>query len=339
MLYHELPPFRPPTEAFSLLLRATRNCPWGRCEFCSMYGGNKLEIRPVEDVLRDIRSARELALQVRGWAEAMGCADQVGLVARANGIPWLDEGAVTSAFIGDSDSIVMKTPDLVRIVGFLREAFPRLKRVTSYARAKTLVKKSHSALKSLREAGLTRLHVGLESGDDFLLRYVNKGASAEEMVIGGRKAMEAGFELSEYVMAGLGGRERSEAHIRETARVLNRIDPHYVRVRTFDLGLAFDTTLYHKKERGEFTMQSKEELALEVRTLLRELTVSSRFVVGDFASNFYLRGVDGKLPEDRDRMLASLETCLEWLRNDPRYRSKDPTSPLAPEGRAAPTLH
>jgi len=309
MVYYELPPFRPPTEAYSLLIRATRNCSWNRCEFCSMYKDSKLELRAVEEVKQDIIAAKMVADEIREWAWKIGYGDRVGMVARANGILWLDDGVVNHVFIGDSNSIIMNTEDFAQIISFLYQTFPDLERVTSYARAKTLVKKRPDELRTLREAGLSRLHVGLETGDDELLEYVKKGATAEEMIIGGRKAIAAGFELSEYVMPGLGGKERWEQHARETARVLNEINPHFIRLRT--LGLAPDTPLYEKNQRGEFTLQSWEELIIEVRTLIQNLEVTSQLVASDFASNFYLAQIDGKLPGDKDRMLRALDDSLE----------------------------
>jgi len=129
------------------------------------------------------------------------------------------------------------------------------------------------------------------------------------MIIGGRKAIAAGFELSEYVMPGLGGKERWEQHAVETARVLNEINPHFIRLRT--LGLALNTPLYEKNQRGEFTLQSWEELVIEVRTLIQNLEVTSQLVASDFASNFYLAQIDGKLPGDKDRMLRALDDSLE----------------------------
>ncbi len=317
MAYYELPPFRPPTEAYSLLIRATRNCPWNRCQFCPMYKGSRLELRAVEEVKQDIITAKMIADEIRQWAWQTGYGDRVGMVARANGILWLDDGLVKNVFIGDSNSIIMKTEDLAQIVSFLCQTFPHLERVTSYARAKTLVKKRPVELKTLRQAGLSRLHVGLETGDDELLEYVEKGATAEEMIIGGRKAIAAGFELSEYVMPGLGGKERWERHARETARVLNEINPHFIRLRT--LGLAPNTPLHEKNRQGEFTLQSGEGLLIEVHALIQNLELTSQLVASDFASNFYLPQIDGRLPEDKGEMLRALDNAVEKVQ--PRARA------------------
>jgi biotin synthase-like enzyme len=311
----ETPPFRPPTEAYSLLIRATRNCPWRRCGFCGMYGGAKLEIRPVEEVKRDILAARALADQFIDFTRDVDDPDQMAMIAQANGLLWLQQGRVTQAFIGDSNSPIMKTSELAEIVSFLYETFPSLERVTSYARAKTLFNKKPEELKTLREAGLTRLHVGLESGDDVVLKEMNKGATAEEMVRAGRKAIEAGFELSEYLMPGLGGRERWEEHALGSAEALSRINPHFIRLRTLRLGMETDIPLAEKCRAGEFTLQSLEGLVDEVGLLIENLDVTSELVSSDFASNYYLIDVEGHLPQDKEKMLKNLDTSREWIRD------------------------
>jgi len=309
----EIPPYRPPTEAHSLLIRATRNCPWNRCEFCGMYGGSRFEIRTVEEVKGDISAAESIARELTEWAKSIGKTDQIGLISRMNGIPWLNEGVVKNVFIGDSDSLVMKTEDFKEILMFLGRKFPHLERVTTYARGKTVFKKKSEHLKKIRESGLTRLHVGLESGDDIILKDIKKGATSGEMISAGKKAMEAGFELSEYVMPGLGGRKRWEHHARETARALNNIDPHFIRLRTLNFVLGPDSVLANKAGQDNFVPQSLEELVIEVRTLIESLEVSSRLVASDFAQNYYLPDIDGKLPEERDSMLKSLDTAMEWI--------------------------
>ena len=313
--YYEMPPYRPPTEAYSLLIRVTRNCPWNKCEFCSMYKGTKFELRPVEEVKDDIRAMQKVSDAIRDWAWKSGHGDKVGMLARANDILWLNEGVVKNVFLADSNSVIIKSNDLAEIVRFIYDTFPTVERVTSYARGKTLKKKTPEDLRMLREAGLTRLHVGLETGDDELLLYVQKGATAEEMVLGGRKAIEAGFELSEYVMPGLGGRERWEQHALGTASVLNAINPHFIRLRTF--GVAPGTPVEEKHQRGEFTMQSTEGLLIEVRTLIEALDVTSDFVVSDHVMNRYMWGADGKLPQDKNRMLETIDSFLRRVKTIP----------------------
>lgn len=311
-------PIRPPSETYSLLIRATRNCPWKRCEFCSVFKKERFQLRAVEEVKEDIRAARTLAEDIQSWAEQIGCADRVGDVARANGILWLQDDGVRSAFLQDSDCLVMKTEPLAEIVEFLCETFPTLERVCSYARGKTIFRKQPAELMRLRQAGLSRLHIGLETGDDELLAYVQKGATADEMVQAGRKAIEAGFEVSEYVMPGLGGRERWEQHAKNTARVLNEINPHFIRLRT--LHLVQGTPLYEKAKQGEFHVHSIEGVLIEIRRFIEYLDVTSELITSDYAFNFFMGEVDGKLPEDKEKLLKSIDRALaeRRLRGEPK---------------------
>ncbi|MHA1209594.1 MAG: radical SAM protein [Candidatus Freyarchaeota archaeon] len=284
----EFPPYRPPSEAYSMLIRVTRNCPWNRCAFCNMYKGQRFSRRPLEDVKRDISMAAEVY------------------------------GERPTMFWGDSNSIILKTEELEELLNHTYKVYPNLKRVTSYARAKTIIRtKTVQELKRLHEAGLTRLHVGLETGDDWLLRFINKGATAEEMVKAGRMVVESGIELSEYVILGLGGVERSETHAKETAKVLNQIDPAFIRVRTL---VPIPTTpLYEVFEKGLLHLCSPLDVLKETRTLIAELEVNSEFL-SDHVSNYL--PVNGKLPEDKDDLLEYLDSNIELLEVDPETGMK-----------------
>ena len=186
---------------------------------------------------------------------------------------WLCSGGRT-VFLQDADSLIMRTPDLIETVKYLKEVFPGLERITSYARAKTIYRKTINELKDIRVAGLNRLHVGLETGDDELMRYVDKGVTAEQHIVTGRKAKEAGFEFSLYVMPGLGGKAMSEQHAKNTARVLNEINPDYIRLRPFIPRR--DTPLFVEYETGEFQLTSPHERLRELKTMIGALTVTSR---------------------------------------------------------------
>jgi len=303
-------PLRPPSEAHSLLVRVTMNCPWNRCQYCSTFKGERFSLRMVAEVKEDILAAKQQVEEIQGWAQQSGY--RVADVARVQGIPWLRDGVVTSAFLQDSDSLVMKTELLVEIVEFLCQTFPTLERVCSYARAKTLVRKKPEELTRLRRAGLTRLHVGLETGDDEVLAYVQKGTTSKEMVRAGQKAMAAGFELSEYVIPGLGGRERWQQHARNTARVLNEINPQFVRLRT--LHLVPGTPLYEKARRGEFHVHTIEGVLNEIRKFIEDLAVSSELITSDYSYNYFMGEADGKLPEDKERLLKSIDRALAHWR-------------------------
>jgi radical SAM superfamily enzyme YgiQ (UPF0313 family) len=285
---YDFPPFRPPSEANSLLLRVTRGCPWNRCTFCSMYKGMKFEIRLLEEILSDIETAKELY------------GDRVGTV-----------------FIGDSNSLVVKTDMFVRILEALYSSFPHIERVTSYARANTITKKPIEDLEKLRQAGLDRLHVGLETGDRELLREIAKGATPEEMVEAGVKAKKAGFEYSLYVLLGIGGEEKWESHARGTAEVLNQIDPHFIRVRTFIPQP--NSPLYDAMLEGRLRLPSPETILKETRLLLEGLQVTSQFL-SDHISN--LLPLHGKLPEEKERMIQMIDRALQELEEDDSLRQE-----------------
>jgi radical SAM superfamily enzyme YgiQ (UPF0313 family) len=285
---YDFPPFRPPSEANSLLLRVTRGCPWNRCTFCSMYKGMKFEIRDLEEILGDIKLAKDLY------------GDRVRTI-----------------FIGDSNSLVAKTEMLVKILNALFSSFPHIERVTSYARAKTIAKKPLEDLIKIYQAGLTRLHVGLETGDRDLLKEIEKGATPEEMIEGGRKAKKAGFEYSLYVLLGVGGEEKWEQHAKGTAEVLNQVDPHFIRVRTFIPQP--NSPLYEAMVEGSFQPASPETILKETKLLLEKLQVTSQFL-SDHISN--LLPLYGKLPEDKEKMIQMLEEALKELRENDFLREE-----------------
>ncbi len=285
---YDFPPFRPPSEANSLLLRVTRGCPWNRCTFCSMYKGMKFEIRDLEEILGDIKLAKDLY------------GDRVRTI-----------------FIGDSNSLVAKTEMLVKILNALFSSFPHIERVTSYARAKTIAKKPLEDLIKIYQAGLTRLHVGLETGDRDLLKEIEKGATPEEMIEGGRKAKKAGFEYSLYVLLGVGGEEKWEQHAKGTAEVLNQVDPHFIRVRTFIPQP--NSPLYEAMVEGSFQPASPETILKETKLLLEKLQVTSQFL-SDHISN--LLPLHGKLPEDKEKMIQMLEEALKELRENDLLREE-----------------
>jgi radical SAM superfamily enzyme len=273
---------RPPSEAGSLLIRVTRNCPWNRCLFCPAYKGTDFSRRSVAEITADI--------------------DEMAQYHGGNG------SHVTTAFFQDADSLILPMKDLLEILKHLSEVFPSLTRVTSYARAKSLKRKSVENLKALKAAGLTRIHTGLESGSLKVLKLIQKGESPEEMIEGGRRVMAAGIELSEYIMPGVGGKDLSRENALETAHVLNRIRPDFIRVRTFALppGSPMETMA----REGRFAPMNDLEIVAEIRELLLHLAeMPSHFRCADFSLNLLMH-VDGHLDRDRDRMLEDLDSFL-----------------------------
>ncbi len=284
---YDYPPYRPPSEAESLLVRVTRGCPWNKCTFCSMYKNVRFEKRPLDEIFQDIETAH----QVYG--------SQPGTV-----------------FIGDSNSLILGPKFLEKILSHLYKHFSSVERVTSYARARTLCEKSMDDLRLIRQAGLTRLHIGLETGDPQLLKEIRKGASPEQMVKGAVRAKEAGFEVSLYVLAGIGGQTHWRQHAEGSANVLNRVNPHFIRIRTYVP--TPHTPLWDKIQEGLFTLASPETILKEQSHLIQRLDVSSQYL-SDHISNY--APVYGKLPEDRTEMLQTIESALERLKKDSSFRN------------------
>jgi radical SAM superfamily enzyme YgiQ (UPF0313 family) len=337
----DLGPIRPPSEggSASLLLRVTANCPWNLCAFCDSYKGRRFVYRGVDEVKRDIDSAKAIADLLKILSDKLGGLDWVArlldplflynksfdelspeemrnyenivLVYR-----WLKAGART-VFLQDADTLIMRTNDLVEVLHHIKRSFPTVVRITSYARAKTLAHKPLEDLVKIRQAGLTRLHVGLESGDDRVLAYIRKGVTSEEQIEAGRRAKKAGFELSEYWMPGVGGRALWEQHARNTARVLNEINPDYIRSRPFTPRP--NTPLYEAYVRGEFQLTTPHERLRELKLTMSELEVTSRVCFDHFMNSW--RRADGtplfkqdyegyKFPEEKQLVLELIEEGL-----------------------------
>ncbi len=273
---------RPPSEASSLLVRVTRNCPWNKCLFCPAYKGTTFSKRSVEEVFGDIDA----------MAEAHA--------------PHID--MITSAFLQDADSLLLPTAELVAILEHLKKKFPKIIHVTTYSRAKTMRRKSVNDYKQLKEAGLTRIHTGMESGSATVLQMVRKGSTPEDMVAGGLQVKEGGISLSEYIMPGLGGRTLSTEHALETAKLLNTIRPDHIRVRTF--AMHPQSPMQKMVEEGAFVPMSDDEIVVEIRLLVENLDeMHSYFHCGDFSLNLLMQ-VDGYLDTEKAAMLRELDAYL-----------------------------
>jgi biotin synthase-like enzyme len=305
-------PIRPPNEARSLLLRFTRNCPWNQCLFCPVYKGRKFSLRTIEEIKQDIQAAKDIADDIRAlsWKLGQGGSVNDAVVSHVFGHPgysdqyrsiaaWLYYGT-NACFLQDADNLVMKTDDLVEVLDFLRKNFPQITRVTTYSRSRTVVRKSVESLKRIRKAGLDRVHIGLETGCDPLLKLMKKGVTAAQHIDAGRRVLEAGMELSEYVMPGLGGQEMWREHAIDTANVLNQVDPHFIRLRS--LRVPGRVPLHEKMKDGSFTMQTDDMLAQEMKLFIESLEGISSMVTSDHIMNL-LEEVSGKLPEDKEKML------------------------------------
>jgi radical SAM superfamily enzyme YgiQ (UPF0313 family) len=321
-------PIRPPSESQSLLIRAVRNCPWNKCAFCHTYRGTRFSLRRVAEIKEDIRRVAGLVREIKALSGESGDGGAVTapLVRFIYSRPdrfdlgwrtvaaWLYWGA-SSVFLQDANAIIMKTDELVEVLTFLRETLPGVTRITSYCRSRTAARTSPQDWQRLREAGLSRVHTGLESGSDTVLAFMKKGVTAADQIAGGRRVVEAGISLCEYVMPGLGGRQWSREHAVETARVVNRIDPAFVRLRS--LHVVPGTDLHDEMAAGRFAPLDDEETLREIRLFVESLEDVSTTLVSDHVLNL-IEELQGKLPEDKERLLATIDRYFALPEED-RY--------------------
>jgi len=312
-------PIRPPSEAGSLLMRFTRNCPWNRCTFCPVYKGQPFSRRSLAEITGDIDAAASVLEHLNTLSFRMGYGGRLtrevagaaltdpSLSDQARHVVlWAMAGKGT-VFIQDANSLVLETDVLVKALLHLRERIPNVQRITSYARSSTLSRKTLEELKAVREAGLDRIHIGLESGSDAVLAFVRKGTAAAQHVEAGRRVIEAGMTLSEYVMPGLGGKQWWREHALETARVLNEVDPHFIRLRS--LRIPPHVPLHADVEAGRFVPLTDDETVEEIRLLVENLHPTRSVLTSDHIMNL-LEDVTGKLPDDKDAMLAVIDRYL-----------------------------
>jgi len=328
-------------EQGSLLLRINRNCPWNRCLFCSTYKGKKFEYRKVAEIKRDIDVIRFLVGELKSTSYKLGCSGEVNdevmwaiiqnnpesynrgsddgkmldlrYASLRNVCRWLSYGAKT-VFLQDANALIMRTPELIEVIRYLRESFPTIERVTSYARAKTCVQKSVEELKELHEVGLSRLLVGIESGCNPVLEYMQKGVSAQEHIEGGRKVVESGMTFVAFVMPGLGGKLWAERHVLETARVLNEIKPHFIRIRS--LAIQEDSPLYEKWQSGDFEPPTDDQMVDEIEQLIENLNCDCDIETGQLTNILF--EIRGYLPQQREKILEIIQ----------RYKAMSPEERL-----------
>jgi radical SAM superfamily enzyme YgiQ (UPF0313 family) len=278
-LRYEGPIYRPPSEADSLLIQATVGCPHNKCTFCMVYKKGPLyRVRPVKQICEDIDAACDL------YGES-----------------------AKSLFFPAGNSIAMPTRDLAAVCSYGMAKFRGLHRITVYGSSQYIAQKGPADLIALREAGLSRIHVGLESGDDDILRRVKKGTNAAEQIKAGRMVRAAGMELSEYVILGLGGVGRSEIHALKTAEAITEIGPDFVRLRT--LVPKINTLLLHEIKKGRFELLSPYQVLKETRLLLENIRCRT-ILTSDHYTNYL--NLSGNLPEEKDRLLGEIDRALKW---------------------------
>lgn len=276
---YEGPIYRPPSEADSLLIQATIGCPWNKCTFCMAYKkGPPYKVRPVREICEDMVTAYKIYGPV-----------------------------IKTLFFPAGNTIAMPTKELAEICRFARKVFPYLERITVYGSSRYIARKGLKELEELKKAGLDRIHVGLESGNNEILKRVKKGTTCEEQIKAGRWVKEAGIELSEYVILGLGGPELTKEHALDTASAINEIEPDFVRLRT--LVPKINTLLLHQIKKGKFRLLSPHEVLKETRLLIENIECET-LIISDHYTNYI--NLEGRLPQDKKRLLKEIDIALTW---------------------------
>ncbi len=280
--------YRPPSEAYSLIIQATIGCSHNNCSFCSMYKEKSFRIRSVEHILEDLSEAR------RRYAK------------------------VEKVFLADGDALIMRTVDLVTILKGIKELFPECKRVGVYGSPKSILSKNLEELKELRNHGIGIIYLGIESGSDKILKEINKGVTAKDIIEAGRKAKGAEIALSVTLISGLGGKENTKEHAIESAKVISEINPDYLGILT--LMIEEGTELKHKIMSGEFSLLTPREVMEEMREFIENTEVQGTIFRSNHASNYI--NFAGVLSKDKGKILQEINYVLEnnSLYKDERFR-------------------
>ena len=272
--------YRPPSEARSIIIQATIGCSHNKCSFCSMYKDKRFRIKKTEAIIDDINRARDLYSNI----------DRV--------------------FLADGDALMIKTPELVKLLKHIKTNIPECKRIGIYASPKSIMTKSLEELKVLKDEGLSIAYLGLESGSDEILLKMNKGATSEEIINSGKKIKEAGMLLSVTLISGLGGKKNWRDHAIKSAIAVNEINPNYLGLLT--LMIEPNTPLYEDVNSGKFEILTPEEITLETLELLTHLDAEGCIFRSNHASNYI--ALKGRLNEDKDRMIEELKQALSGER-------------------------
>lgn len=287
---YEEPLFRPPSEARSLIFQVTLGCAWNRCAFCEMYSEKTFRIKKEEDLLREIDAASRVFPDTR------------------------------RIFLADGNAMVLSANKLLRILSAIKAGFPKVNRVSAYALPSDILSKTPEDLEKLRTAGLKQIYVGVESGDDAVLLKNHKSETAQSTLDGLLKAKAAGIRLSVMILSGLGGKERSEQHARNSARLVNAVQPEHLSVLV--LSFPYGIKHYEKRLQSAFEPLSVVDQLKEVALFISETSLESTVFRSNHASN-YLE-LSGVLGRDKIRMLDELRVAIdnpkeaglrpEWLR-------------------------
>lgn len=317
-------PIRPPSEAQSLLLQVTNGCTWNKCRFCQLYRHTKFKAYSADSIKADIDNMVYHAERARKYLRPDGAWDINGLNRELMiGIDeerqcfymvanWLVNGG-ENVFLQDGNTTALSSGRLTDVLIYLRQAFPQIKRITSYGRAENLSRVSADEFAELKEAGLDRIHSGFESGSDAVLQRINKGVTSQQEITAGRNIKAGGIELSVYFMPGVGGRDLSRDNAEGMANVINEVNPDFIRIRTSVIKPG--TELYEDFISGAFELCSDDEKLMEIRTVIEKAHDIDTKLVSDHIVNL-LQGVKGSLRNDRQKMLDYIDGYMAQPEED-----------------------
>lgn len=280
--------YRPPSEAYSLIVQVTIGCSQNRCIFCNMFKEKRFRIRKVEEVLEDLKDARDRYQYVE------------------------------KIFLADGDALICKMPDLERILNFIQDNFKECKQVTLYGSPRSILMKKQEELNRLKELGISMIYMGLESGNDEVLTYMKKGVTSKEMIEAANKVKNADIRLSVTAISGLGGRRLWREHARDTGLVLSQMKPDYIGLLT--LMIEKDLPLYQKIQEGDFELLNPYDILIETKEMLKYIDCPDCIFRSNHASNYV--NLRGTLNQDKEAMIQMLDEAIqgnihlksEWMR-------------------------
>lgn len=276
---YDYPLYRPPSEAYSLILQITLGCSHNKCTFCNMYKSKKFKIKPIEQIKEEINWFRKKV----SYAEKI--------------------------FLADGDALIIPTFKLIEILEYINKIFPENERIAIYASPKSLKFKTKEELKEIRKKGVTLIYLGLESGDEEILTKTNKGSTPKEIIKAGKKAKESGFKLSLTIIMGLGGKDKSESHALKTAEVINQIIPDYL--GALCLTLLPETEMFKEAQLGKFNEISGLEMIEELKIMLENINIKTKEKIifrSNHVSNYL--NLRGELPKDKQNLLKEINFVL-----------------------------
>ena len=320
-------PIRPPSEADSLLLQVTNGCTWNKCKFCQLYRHTKFKAYSADSIKADIDNIVYQADIIRRYQTPLGAWDIDGLNRELGQIPSEEErqcfymvanwllGGGENVFLQDGNTTALSSGRLSDVLIYLKQAFPSIKRITSYGRAENLSRVSAEEYAELKAAGLDRIHSGFETGSDAVLQKINKGVTQQQEITAGKNIKAGGIELSVYFMPGVGGKELTKENAAGTSHVINEVAPDFLRIRT--AAVKPGTGLYEDYQNGQLTLCSDDEKLLEIRTIIQQAADIDTRVVSDHIINL-LQGVEGHIVLDRQKMLDLIDGYLEKQEHEKR---------------------